>query len=527
MNPAHPVTIARMPQSILRRCRLCRMPETDAPGAGRPSARYWRALAACMRRARNGIAALGPLQWALILGAIALIARLPLIFTSTSYVETSYLDTFGDTLSYVAASDDIVAGRGFESGGEYRTAGYPLFLTALRPLPGALEDAASVVQHLLGVGIVAVIVLVAWRWFGRATALLAGLLAAITPAVMTVEHSVLPDFLFGALVFGGTICLVEAVRGSLPSAGLLIATGVTFGLATHVKPTGQVLIAVVPLALAFATRDLRATLKGAAIAGAAMVIVVAPWIVRNTVQYGHPQMSIQGGHALFLRAFDLDQLPIPTDTPEGRLAKRVRDDTYAAGAANSYTTVINALGDGARVRGSEIVEYPSLRLTEYDAIQVMGDLALTAIRNHPWTYVEGTVNNLGRHLSGIGATNTSPGFDASRAFADDNLAEAGTPLPRRLATVPWRIARVATQGWWILSLHGAAALFLLFARDRRRVVAGTLIAVWVCVALATSLTNGVEARFALQLGPIVFILGSAGAALLVSSVLQAVVRRAP
>lgn len=498
------------------------MPETDAVGGEARRARAGRALAACMRRARNGIAALGPLQWALILGAIALIARLPLIFMSTSYVETSFLNTFSDTLSYVAISDDIVSGRGFESGSEYRTAGYPLFLTVLRPFPGALEDTASVVQHLLGVGVVVAMVIVAWRWFGRATALLAGSLAAITPGVMTVEHSVLPDFLFGALVFVGTVCLVEAVRGTPPGVALLIATGVAFGLATHVKPTGQVLIAAVPLALAFATRNLRATLKGAAIAVTAMVIVLSPWIVRNAIQYGHPQMSIQGGHALFLRAFDLDQLPIPTNTPEGRLAKRVRDDTYAAGAANSYTTVIDALGSGARLRGSRIVEEPSQRLTEYEAIQVMGDLALTAIRNHPWTYIEGTVNNLGRHLSGIGAMDTSPGFDESRTFADDRLAEAGSALPRRLATVPWRIARLATQGWWILSLHGAAALLLLLVRDHRRVVAAALVAVWLCIALATSLTNDVEARFALQLGPIVFMLASAGAVFVVTSVLRRV-----
>jgi hypothetical protein len=95
--------------------------------------------------------ALGPTAWAAALGAAALVTRLPMIFTSTSYANTDYLDIYTDSLVYVDISDDLVSGHGFESAGNYRTGGYPLFLTLLRPLLGGIYDTAAVVQHLLGV----------------------------------------------------------------------------------------------------------------------------------------------------------------------------------------------------------------------------------------------------------------------------------------------------------------------------------------------------------------------------------------
>jgi hypothetical protein len=67
----------------------------------------------------------------------------------------------------------------------------------------------------------------------------------------------------------------------------------------------------------------------------AFVVTVLPWMVQNTTSFGSPELSIQGGHMLFLRAFEADHLPIPTDTAEGRLAKRVYDETYEAGVNNS------------------------------------------------------------------------------------------------------------------------------------------------------------------------------------------------
>jgi 4-amino-4-deoxy-L-arabinose transferase-like glycosyltransferase len=463
-------------------------------------------VAAALRR----VDALGPKAWAAVLSAVAVVVRLPVIFTSTSYADSDYLDIYTDTLVYVDISDDLVSGRGFEGAGNYRTGGYPLFLTLLRPLPGEIYDTTAVVQHVLGVLLVAAIVLVAWRYFGRATSLIAGGLAAISPLMIPVEHAVLPDFLFGVLIFAGTVCLSEAVRRAVPSTKLLVATGLLFGIAANVKPAGQALIVAAPLALGFATRDLRRTLKGTAVVSVALIATLLPWMARNAINYGSPEMSIQGRHALFLRVFDGDKLPIPTDTAEGRFAKRVYDRTYERGATNSYTTVYEALKRSGR--------------SSEEAIDIMAGLAWKAIRSDPGTYVRGTFANLQRHLSAIGATGTTPSFDDSRQFADDRLATAGTPLPRRLATFPWRLARIMTKAWWIASLNAYAALLLLFVRDVRRNIAGAFLAVWLSIALATSFTNAVEPRFALQLGALVFIMASAGAVFVVDAVLGALRR---
>jgi hypothetical protein len=247
----------------------------------------------------------------------------------------------------------------------------------------------------------------------------------------------------------------------------------------------------------------------------AFVVTVLPWMVQNTTSFGSPELSIQGGHMLFLRAFEADHLPIPTDTAEGRLAKRVYDETYEAGVNNSYTTVYEALVRSGLANSSE------------EGIDVMAGLAWKAIRRHPGKYLGGMFTNLQRQLTAIGATGTTLSFDDTRQFADDRLAAAGTPLPRRLATLPWRVARIVTQVWGILSLKAYAALLLLFVRDTRRAIAGTFLAALLSIALATSLTNTVEPWFALQLAPLVFITASAGAVFVVGTLFRGLRRVAP
>ena len=447
----------------------------------------------------NNAPTLGPRGWAIVCGGLALAARLPLAFDR--YDASLVPDAGG----YLRLADGLLAGRGYPT--DYRTPGYPAFIALIQLLPGRREDVLVLLQHLIGVALVVAVLLVTWRWFGRASAIAASVLAALAPILINVEHEVLPDFLFGLIVLGGTLLLAEACAASSPRVGVLLAVGVVYGIATYVKPTGQVLLFAAVVPLAFATRSLRRTVTGSAALACGLALTVSPWIVRNGLEYGNYVMSIQGPQALYLRVFDQDRLPVPTETPEGRLAARIGAQTRARTPAEvevteSYSYVLNTLLD----RGLEPDE----------AVAIQGELAVTAIRRDPLAYAAGTARN----FFVIGAYSSEP----RQPLAGLLLKLDGTesPLPRPLVAAPWVVGAALALVWLLVSIGGLAAIGLLFTGSRpARVRALTLASVWVLVAAATALTSAPNSRYAAQIVPLYWMLGSGGAAL----VLRATHRR--
>jgi hypothetical protein len=150
----------------------------------------------------------------------------------------------------------------------------------------------------------------------------------------------------------------------------------------------------------------------------------------------------------------------------------------------------------------------------------MGDLALKAISDHPRTYLEGTYRNLRRHLTAVGAAGESPGLADTEGLAKSDLEQTGSKLPVALTKAAWAGGETLTRVWWVLSLNALAGLLLLLGptRETRR-AASAFVAVWLVVAAATSMTNAVEPRFALQVAAITYLLGAAGAALAACAVM--------
>lgn len=448
--------------------------------------------------------------WALMLGGLALIARLPLIFNDYATSST------GDTAGYVTIADELLAGNGFVTD-VYRTAGYPLFIAPLDLLPGSTVDAVAFAQHMLGVALVGVVFVVADRYFGRPPALLAGFLTALGSPMMLVEHYVMPDFLFGVLVLAGTVALVEAAVPRTPSIPALALSGALFGLAAHVKPIGQVLIAVAPFALAFATRSWRETLRGSAVAVGVMVLVVAPWVVHNAIKYGHPVVSATGGQALWQRVFDQDKLPIPTDSADGRFAKR-KYDQYIENPPSGYQEP----GPGVATETHSYVVNALMRRGEslYEAANIERGLALKAIRAHPGEYLRGTLRNVKEYA----ALNLNFGY--AESMARTHVAHAASPVPRALATTAWDLAQALSRLVTVLSLALLAIPALLFVGPRRaQVAAAAFIVVCGAIAVGGSLTAFVLPRYAAQIAPLQWILEAAAAVLVVSGIVKLVRRR--
>lgn len=446
-----------------------------------------------LRRAGRAIAAAGPRRWAIFFAVAALLVRFPFLFGRHSPPPGD------DAFVFLNLADGLTHGKGFQ-GHHFWTPGYPAFEAALRVLPRRWEDAIVISQHMLGVGVAVAVLLLAWRWFGRAVALMAASLVAFTPILVIHEHTLLPDFLFGTIVLAGAAVLAEAVRRERPPLRLLVLVGVLFGAATWVKPAGQFLLFAAPPALLFATRDWRRSLKGSLVVALALVATVSPWIVRNAIDFNLVQMSDQGDRTLFYRVFGVGELPIPTDSADGRFVAAAYARTPGQYPAAREHAVNEAL---KHERGKD----------EDGAGKLERELALTAIARHPLDYAADSVRFLGADLE------LTRSFQGKNALLTE-LNATQPPFPKLFPRKLWALAHALVALWWVVSLHALAGLLALFTgpSERRRAIAA-LVSVWLALSLGTVLTHGGLWRYSVQTAPIVFVVGSAGAVIVASAVL--------
>ena len=133
------------------------------------------------------------------------------------------------------------------------------------------------------------------RWFGRPAGVAAALLAAVTPVMLGLEHTLQPDFLFGACVFAGAALLVLGTAPERTNDWLVVAAGVAFAAGTYVKPVGVAVVLGVAIGLWAGTRSLREAAVGTGLVVAVLGVLLVPWVVRNQVEYGDLTLSTQGG----------------------------------------------------------------------------------------------------------------------------------------------------------------------------------------------------------------------------------------
>jgi hypothetical protein len=430
------------------------------------------------------LAAVPTVAWAVLLGLIALAIRLPLILANHA------ITPGGDSQWYVEIAHSVAAGDGLGNQA-YRTPGYPLLLLAWDwMLPGSLVDNAVVVQHVLGALLVTGAVLLTASWLGRPAALLAGAVLAVTPALPYLEHATLSDFPFALLAFAFAAALGRSFASGPPSIRNLMGVGALAAAAMYVRPVGQVLIVAVVLTTAYCTRSLRETVRATAVVALVAGLLVSPWILRNALEFGTVSMTTATGDTLFVRAFEVDKLPIPTDRPVGRLVVEV---AASRGEERLVSAVTRALREHAGLGPAE-------------ALEAQESLARTAIWRNPWKYTVGTVEQI------------------ERLRTDPRDANIGTdvgphiPSPPELNETIWDASDLLTRAWWTLSLGTVAGLLVLLApRRRSRVFGAAMVATWLAVAAGTALGRGALTRYALELAPIAIVLGSFGAVAVVGA----------
>jgi 4-amino-4-deoxy-L-arabinose transferase-like glycosyltransferase len=234
----------------------------------------------------------------LVILAVALAARIAVIVATPDFMPLF------DAADFHRHATSIADGNGYPSSQlgvagptAFRPPLYPLALAGVQVLGGEM-DAERVLGALLGVVTVLLVFLIAQRIWERSVALVAAAIAAIFPPLVTLNASLLSEVLFIPLVLAGVLAVLE-YRDTRRMRWAIVA-GVLCGLAALTRANGLVLV----LAFAIGVWTVRPWRSRAAFAAPAVVVLatvvtLAPWVIRNTIEFDRfVGISTGGGYAL-------------------------------------------------------------------------------------------------------------------------------------------------------------------------------------------------------------------------------------
>ena len=198
--------------------------------------------------------------------------------------------------AYHLLANNLADGRGFirpfdfsKFGFEHVTAEYPPLFPAVLSVwswfGGRSVDAQRVLTCFIGTGTVALIGLLGRRVRGETVGLVAAGLAAVYPMLFQADGVLMAETLFVLLV---TAALLLAYRAAdEPSPRRFAALGVVLGLAALTRAEGLVLAVVLIVPLTYGLRALatKRRLTLAAVGIGTALLVVAPWTIRNTIEF--------------------------------------------------------------------------------------------------------------------------------------------------------------------------------------------------------------------------------------------------
>jgi 4-amino-4-deoxy-L-arabinose transferase-like glycosyltransferase len=181
----------------------------------------------------------------------------------------------------------------------YRPPLYPLILAATLALP--IPDRLAVGLLHVGWGVATVVLarLLAERVARPRTATLAAVLVAVDPILLGQSARVMTETLAALLAAAALLALVEASRRKNAAAGAV--AGAIIGLGALCRPVFLPLGVVAVFGLPWFASGARSRLRIAATCFAGLLLVMAPWIVRNQLALGRPIIgTTHGGYTLLL-----------------------------------------------------------------------------------------------------------------------------------------------------------------------------------------------------------------------------------
>ena len=211
---------------------------------------------------------------------VALVARVAVVLAQPDAVPVI------DAGDYDRHARSIAAGEGYpetviaDPGGPsaLRPPAYPYLLGAVYAVSGDSFTAGRLAGALLGVLTVALIFVIGRRLFGPRTALWAAGIAAVFPPLVWLNSSVISEQLFLPLALGAVAALLRARAHPADALRWGILAGALIGAGALTRVVGLLLL--VP-AVAALWRTRRAAIAAVACA----VLAIAPWTIRNAVEF--------------------------------------------------------------------------------------------------------------------------------------------------------------------------------------------------------------------------------------------------
>lgn len=430
---------------------------------------------------------------AFVITALAALIRLPWMHGRLALFPPA------DATDWVGMARSVAHGTAFPEGGIPRTPGYGYFVALCDLLPGAPMDDVALVQHGLGVALVAAVCLLGSAWFGAAVGLASGAFLAISPQLFAIEDETLPDFLTACALLAVAVLVVRAaapdrLAGRRPWA----LAGAAVAAAALVKPVALLCLAAIPIVLLAARAGRRRTALATLVAGVTAGLALTPWVLHNAVVHGTPTLSNQVGITLYNRVFEVDGRAPVADGSAQSAVVRQRGAALVAQGLRPHVAALTAL--------QERFHYDT-----WEAAGVERRLAEEEIRRYPLDFAWRTVRL---------AAGAAPAARPERAAAVALLPRAGTSRTG-LPQLAWRLAAEISGAWWVLTLNGWALLAgLLLARGRARARLVALVAVGALAVLATAVTHGGLARYWDELLPLTVLASAAGTGAVVAALLR-------
>ena len=208
----------------------------------------------------------------------------------------------GGNPEWTVLAENLARGAGYHFQSEWfgdtwtnRPPLYPLLLAALSRLFGRADLPPVLVQSVIGSLSAVLAALMSARLFGRRAGLTAGVLVAVYPYYLNHDVYRQEIVLLTAVTAAAVFLLLRARDAS--TAGDPVGAGAMLGLAALTRLT---LLAFVPLAAAWlGVFSARRRARGVALFLAGVVLVITPWVVRNTLLLGRPVFSVSTGFGLW------------------------------------------------------------------------------------------------------------------------------------------------------------------------------------------------------------------------------------
>lgn len=242
-------------------------------------------------------ASLSPLQRRWLVGVLLLSLVLRLGWVLLADPEPKLKG--GDGPFYLHLGEQIKDGRGLRYGEPVAVVGpvYPAYLAGLQLLlgQGRVVSGARVGQAIIGVGMVALMFELGRRWRGTRVGLLAAGLAAVDFRFVVEGGSISTESLLTALM----VCSLWLYLLSLERdrTYLWVLTGVIIGVTALTRGVVQFLPLVLLVHLG-AQRTGRGLWRAWGLLISGFMLVVSPWMIRNWILFGSPNIS-HGGAAHF------------------------------------------------------------------------------------------------------------------------------------------------------------------------------------------------------------------------------------